>query len=98
MSAVLETVAIEVCVARRADCCSFDILSVTARLRRCDMDIMLKCCAGLDVHQKNVWACVRKVGAGNRITREIRCFETMTENLLELAEWLKAHEVTRVAM
>ena len=30
--------------------------------------------------------------------RELRVFGTMTRDLLELADWLKAHEVTHVAM
>jgi transposase len=50
-------------------------------------------CAGLDVHKKTVVAC--------RIVdkqREVRSFETTTGELLALADWLRAGEVTHVAM
>ncbi len=50
-------------------------------------------CCGLDVHKRTVVACV--------LTREgsqTRTFGTMTEDLLDLADWLAAEAVTHVAM
>lgn len=57
------------------------------------MDIIHTHVCGLDVHKKNVVACI--------ITpdhQEIRTFSTMTEDLLMLVDWIKAHGVTHVAM
>lgn len=61
------------------------------------MDVMYPRCAGLDVHQKTVVACARLASAG-AITHEVRTFGATTRELLALAEWLAAHEVTHVAM
>jgi transposase len=55
-------------------------------------------CAGLDVHQKTVWACARRIDEQGRVLKEIRCFGTMTGNLIELSDWLKERGVTHVAM
>ena len=57
------------------------------------MDALHERCCGLDVHKKSVVACV--------ITPEgqaVRTFSTMTKELLALADWLKEHRVTQVAM
>lgn len=62
------------------------------------MEILIPCCAGLDVHQKSVYACVRRLDAGGRGAKEIRSFGTMTGQLFELAAWLKERGVTHVAM
>jgi transposase len=62
------------------------------------MDVIFKCCAGLDVHQKDVWACVRKLQDNGRVAKEIRKFGTMTADLLALAAWLKERGVTHTAM
>ena len=47
------------------------------------MEVVYECCCGLDVHAKTVVACLRKQGK-----KEIRTFSTMTEDLLQLADWL----------
>ena len=62
------------------------------------MDIIYRCCAGLDVHKKTVVACVRSVGADGAVSSEVRTFGTMTGDLLELSDWLKQKDVDRVAM
>jgi transposase len=62
------------------------------------METLLRCCAGLDVHQKNVWACVRRLENDGRITREVRRFGTMTHELIELKDWLLKLGVTHAAM
>jgi transposase len=54
-------------------------------------------CAGLDVHKKEVVACLRLVIRG-KATYEVRRFSTTTRGLIELAEWLEAAECTHVAM
>ena len=61
------------------------------------MDVAYERCAGLDVHQKSVVACVRVVAEG-RVSHEVRTFSTMTSELLALADWLAACGCTHVAM
>jgi transposase len=58
---------------------------------------MYKRCAGLDVHQKTVVACVRIADCG-KLSEEVRTFETTTKGLLELAAWLEAEGCTHVGM
>ncbi len=62
------------------------------------MELVSPHCAGLDVHKKNVVACVRILGADGKSQTETRTFSTMTADLLALADWLRAHGVTEVAM
>ena len=52
------------------------------------MDILYRCCAGLDVHKKTVVACVRRLDAAGQARQEIRTFGTMTCDLLALSDWL----------
>ena len=61
------------------------------------MEVLYPRCAGLDVHAANVVACVR-LASGATVTYEHRTFSTSTRGLLELAEWLTAHDVTHVGM
>lgn len=62
------------------------------------MEVVYERCAGLDVHKKDVVACriVPKEGKGWR--KEVKRFGTMTEDLLLLTDWLKAGQVSHVAM
>jgi transposase len=62
------------------------------------MDTLFKCCAGLDVHQKNVWACVRRLDPDGKISKEVRRLGTMTHELIELKDWLLKLGVTHAAM
>lgn len=62
------------------------------------MEQLYRCVCGLDVHKKFVIACVRRVDAAGRVTREIRRFETMTRHLEALRQWLHQEGVTHVAM
>ena len=55
-------------------------------------------CGGLDVHKKSIPACVLLRDATGQGRHEIRRFEPMTRDLLELGEWLQSHPVTPVAM
>lgn len=61
------------------------------------MDILHRCCAGLDVHKQKVVVCVRKLQAGS-IRQEVRTFRTETNTLLEMADWLTEEGVTHAAM
>ena len=61
------------------------------------MKLMYKRCAGLDVHQRTVVACVRIVD-DTKLTEEVRTFETTTTGLLALSAWLEAEGCTYVAM
>jgi transposase len=61
------------------------------------MEVLYPRCAGLDVHQASVVACVR-IASGARATQEVRTFETTTKGLLGLADWLRASGCTHVAM
>ena len=62
------------------------------------MHVMYARCCGLDVHKKSITACVLLRNATGQGLQEIRRFETMTRDLLELADWLRSHRVTHVAM
>lgn len=62
------------------------------------MQLMIERCAGLDVHQASVVACVLTGVAGRQARRETRTFQTMTHDLEALRDWLKAAGVTHVGM
>lgn len=57
------------------------------------MQVVHERCCGLDVHKKTVVVCsVTPEG------QETRTFSTMTDDVLKLAEWLRAKGITHVAM
>jgi transposase len=56
------------------------------------------CCCGLDVHKQTVVACLLGTTAEGRRRKELRTFGTMTDDLLALADWLRAAGCTQVAM
>jgi len=60
------------------------------------MDVLYPRCAGLDVHKDTVVACVRCVSPPEH--REVRTFSTTTSGLIELSEWLAAHQCTHAGM
>jgi transposase len=62
------------------------------------MQVVHEHCAGLDVHKKSIYACVIGLDKEGKKYREIRSFGAMTRELLGLADWLKQHAVTHVAM
>jgi transposase len=62
------------------------------------MEVVNERCCGLDVHKQTVVACVIVPGTGRQPNKEVRTFGTMTADLLELADWLGACQVTHVAM
>jgi transposase len=57
------------------------------------MQVVYECCCGLDVHKRTVVACVYTPEG-----KETRTFDTMTGDLLKLADWLTEKAVTHVAM
>jgi transposase len=61
------------------------------------MDILHRCCAGLDVHKEVVVACVRTLADG-KTRQQVRTFRTETNQLLALADWLTDEGVSHVAM
>lgn len=62
------------------------------------METLYARCCGLDVHQKQVVACLLTPGSGGTPTKQIRTFGTMTEDLLALLDWLGDAGCTHVAM
>jgi transposase len=62
------------------------------------MEVVVACCAGLDVHQASVVACVNSTGQGGRSRKEVRTFGTMRDDLIALRDWLKDAGATLVAM
>lgn len=62
------------------------------------MQVVHKCCAGLDVHKKTVVACVLTSTGGGRASEEVTTFSTMTEDLERLAVWLTERQVEQVCL
>jgi transposase len=62
------------------------------------MEAIIERCAGRDVHQATVVACVLTGQAGGKPRRESRTVPAMTRNLGELRDWLKEMDVTYVGM
>ncbi|WP_188634439.1 IS110 family transposase, partial [Lentibacillus kapialis] len=62
------------------------------------MEAMIKRCAGLDVHQETVVACVLYGPLEEKPKKSIESFSTATDGLLELNDWLSSFQVTDVVM
>jgi len=62
------------------------------------MDVAYERCCGLDVHKKTVVACRITPGRDGKPQKEVRTFETMTDDLLALGRWLAEAGVSHVAM
>jgi transposase len=62
------------------------------------METVFERCAGLDVHQATVVACVVIEQSGGRPKKETRSFSTVRCGLEELRDWLTVRGVTHVAM
>jgi transposase len=61
------------------------------------MKTLHKRCAGLDVHKKEVVACLRLVTRG-KASHELRRFPTTTGGLMAMADWLEGAGCQRIAM
>ncbi|PYY27527.1 IS110 family transposase [Paenibacillus illinoisensis] len=57
------------------------------------MDVLIERACGLDVHKKNITACIITPEG-----KEIKTFRTHTVFILELIDWIKDHRCTHVAM
>src|SRR5262249_31030191 len=84
--------------ARRADCSSGMSAGGGGSLGDCFMEILYRCCAGIDVHKKNVVVCVRRLDAAGKVRQEVRTYSTMTRDLLALGDWLVSQGVTHAAL
>jgi transposase len=62
------------------------------------MELLYRCCCGLDVHKDTVVACLVTLDDDGRARKELRTYATMTADLLALADWLRAAGCARVAM
>jgi transposase len=62
------------------------------------MEVVYRCCCGLDVHKASITACVLWAEGGGRARKEKRRFGTFTSDLVQMADWLRACGVTHVAM
>ena len=62
------------------------------------MEILYRCCCGMDVHKKFVVACLLRIDEQGEETRHVQRFETYTEDLLRLSDWLTRSGCTHVAM
>src|SRR4051794_39122510 len=62
------------------------------------MEAIVERCAGVDVHQATVVACVLIGEAGRKPRKEIRTFSTLTRDLEALRDWLQELGVTQVGM
>lgn len=62
------------------------------------MEAMIERCAGLDVHQETVVACVLYGALDQKPKKAIESFSTETDGLLKLNDWLMTFQVTTVVM
>ena len=62
------------------------------------VEVVHERCCGLDIHKQTVVACLVVPGSGKDPRKEVRTFGTMTDELLELADWLTMAGCTHVAM
>ena len=61
------------------------------------MEVMFKCCAGLDVHKRIIVACAL-VSSAEGVQRHLKTWPTTLAGLEALAAWLTGLGVTHVAM
>lgn len=57
------------------------------------MEIIHRCCSGIDVHAKSLVVCLIKNGK-----KQIRTYSTMTDDLLVMLDWLVSEGCERVAI
>lgn len=62
------------------------------------MEVLHRKCAGLDVHQAQVTACVRVTPESGQPWAQGNRFDTTPAGIAELRAWLERNEVTHVAM
>jgi hypothetical protein len=62
------------------------------------MQVVHPICCGIDVHQAQLTACLRRVTEDGQVTQEVREFATTYPALLALLDWLSAHHCPVAAM
>ena len=63
------------------------------------MDVLIECCAGIDIGKDEVVACVRTPAATGRGRRKrTRTFSSFTGSLEAMADWFADEGVTEIAM
>jgi transposase len=62
------------------------------------MQILYRCCCGLDVHKKTIVACLLRIDPEGEFFKQVRTFGTTTEELLQLSDWLVEAECQAAAM
>jgi len=62
------------------------------------VQVIHPCCCGIDVHKKEIQACLVRSTTAGGVQQEHRTFSTMTDDLLVLVDWLVAVGCTHVAM
>jgi transposase len=62
------------------------------------MDTLYPRCCGLDIHKRDLVACLITPGTDGHPSKVIRKFGTMTTEVLAFADWLTAAGCTHVAM
>jgi transposase len=77
--------------------CPVSLLRPALTAEETAMQIIYRRCAGLDVHEKSVSACIRIV-KGKQVETVEATFPTFTEDLEELRDWLVRNRIQRVAM
>jgi hypothetical protein len=62
------------------------------------VEVVHEHCCGLDIHKQTVVACLLVPSARKEPSKEVRTFGTMTDDLLQLADWLTVAGCTHIAM
>jgi transposase len=62
------------------------------------MDVLFERCCGLDIHKRTVVAYLVMPGSNGQPVKDVRSFGTMTDELIQLADWLATNGVTHVAL
>lgn len=62
------------------------------------LDAIRKTCAGLDVHQASIVACILTGELDKKPKAIIQTFGTTTKELLQLQDWLSEHKCSEIAM
>jgi transposase len=62
------------------------------------MQILYRCCCGLDVHKKIIVACLLQIDGEGEFSRQVRSFGTTTDELLQLSDWLVRADCQAAAM
>ena len=62
------------------------------------MRVVYERCCGIDVHKRNVVACLITPGKRGQPQKQMRTFSTMMAELLEMSDGLRAAGCTHVAM